>query len=191
MQPPVIYRHFNDKEGLLDALAEHGFALYLPQKQQETKHDPVQALRSGWDQHVQFGLKYPELYLLMYARIGRGPSPAAELSFKALHRHIASVAAAGRLRIPVDRAVALLHSAAMGIVVSLLQSQPRERDLTLSSMARDNALSMIAITEPTPLRKSALSAAASAIQAAVRVEDGFSTSEIALLKEWLKRLAVK
>jgi len=74
MQPPVIYRLFTDKEGLLNALAEHGFTLYLPQKQHpDTKPDSVEALRSGWDQHVKFGLQYPSLYLLMYARPGVRP----------------------------------------------------------------------------------------------------------------------
>ena len=32
VQPPVIYRHFRDKEGMLEALAEHGFcALSCPE----------------------------------------------------------------------------------------------------------------------------------------------------------------
>ena len=68
VQPPVIYRHFLDKEGLLEGLAEHGFARYLARKQQRrTQRDPVEALRRGWDEHVQFGLQHPMLYLLMYA----------------------------------------------------------------------------------------------------------------------------
>ena len=189
VQPPVLYRLFTDKEGLLNALTEHGFMLYLPQKgQKDSTSDPVEALRSGWDRHVQFGLDHPSLYLLMYTRCQVGPSPAAELSFGMLHQHIERVATGGRLRIPIDRAVALFHSAALGIVVTLLRSQAHARDLTLSSTARDNTLSMIAVTENTPPKRSALAAAASTIQAAVKVADGFSPGELVLFREWLERL---
>jgi AcrR family transcriptional regulator len=112
VQPPVLYRMFKDKEGLLNALAEHGFMLYVPQKGPiDVRSDPVEALRSGWDRHVQFGLAHPSLYLLMYTGSQVGPSPAAELSLGMLHQHIERVATAGRLRLPTDRAVALFHSA--------------------------------------------------------------------------------
>jgi len=117
--------------------------------------------------------------------------PAAELSFGMLRRRVEQVEAAGKLLIAADRAAALFHAAALGTVVTLLRSQPQERDLTLSSMTRDNTLSMIADTEPIPRKKSTLSAAASAVYAAVKIEDGFSVSELALLKEWMKRIAKK
>lgn len=102
--------------------------------------------------------------------------PAAELSFGMLRRRVEQVEAAGKLLIAADRAAALFHAAALGTVVTLLRSQPQERDLTLSSMTRDNTLSMIADTEPIPRKKSTLSAAASAVYAAVKIEDGFSVS---------------
>lgn len=188
VQPPVLYRQFTDKEGLLDALAEYGFALYLPQKQEnDTKRDPVEALRSGWDRHVQFGLDHPSLYLLMYTRSQVGPS-SSELSFGMLRRHIDQVEAVGRLSIPADRAVALFHAAALGIVVTLLRAQPHERDIHLSSMARDNTLSLIAVADQTQPAQAALVVAATTIQAAAKALDRFSPGELALFHEWLRRL---
>ena len=68
VQPPVLYRLFGDKNRLLDAVAAYGFTAYIAKKQPpESDGDPVEALRAGWDLHVEFGLSNPELYLLMYA----------------------------------------------------------------------------------------------------------------------------
>ena len=97
VQPPVLYRLFGDKNGLLDAVAAYGFTAYLAKKQPpDAKGDPVEALRAGWDLHVEFGLANPELYLLMYAdpRPETG-SPAAQKAFDLLNLHMQSVAAAG------------------------------------------------------------------------------------------------
>ncbi len=189
VQPPILYRLFGDKDGLLNALAEHGFTLYLAQKQSDNAEpDPVAALRSGWDRHIQFGLDHPSLYLLMYAQPQAGPTEAAKLSFTMLHGHIGKVAAAGRLRIPEDRAVALFHSGAVGVVLTLLRSPQESRDLTLSSLARDSTLSLIALTNEVHSERSPISTAATTLGAALQAEDGFSPGEFSLLKEWLDRL---
>ena len=190
VQPPILYRLFADKDGLLNALAEHGFTLYLAQKNtRDAERDPLEALCSGWDRHIQFGLRHPSLYVLMYAQPHVGRSPAADLSFAMLDKHIGRVTAAGRLRIPQERAVALFHSAAVGTVLTLLRSEPNARDLTLSSMTRDNTLSMIAVKEDRQPQPSPVSAAAATLQAAIKAEDGFTPGEFALFNEWLRRLS--
>src|SRR4051812_30650400 len=66
VQPPTIYRFFGDKNGLVEAVAEHGFATYLAGKEMPPADaDPVEDLRVGWDLHVGFGLANPALYALM------------------------------------------------------------------------------------------------------------------------------
>src|SRR3954451_12093730 len=78
VQAPTIYRLFGDKSGLLDAVAEHGFAAYLGEKGvPEPDADPVDDLRTGWDMHVGFGLANPALYALMYGDPRPGESWAA------------------------------------------------------------------------------------------------------------------
>ncbi|WP_216892349.1 TetR/AcrR family transcriptional regulator, partial [Nocardia alni] len=75
-----LYQYFGDKDGLLTALAIHGFELYLADKQALAHTgDPVADMRRGWDAHVEFGLRRPAFYLLMYGtnRPERRP-PAAE-----------------------------------------------------------------------------------------------------------------
>src|ERR1700712_4221921 len=67
VQAPTIYRLFGDKNGLLDAVAEHGFATYVAQKPPVgTDDDPVHGLRAGWELHVGFGVTNPALFRLMH-----------------------------------------------------------------------------------------------------------------------------
>src|SRR5882757_9359572 len=62
LQPPAIYRLFGDKDGLLEAVAEHGFAAFLATKHVDPDpQDPIEDLRAGWDLAVEFGLANPAL----------------------------------------------------------------------------------------------------------------------------------
>src|SRR3954464_3555278 len=67
VQAPAIYRLFGDKDGLLDAVAEQGFASYVAQKPPvDTDDDPVEGLRAGWNLHVGFGVANAALFRLMH-----------------------------------------------------------------------------------------------------------------------------
>src|SRR6201992_3032704 len=69
VQAPTIYRLFGDKNGLLDAVVEHGFATYMGQKNLDPAADPVESLHAGWELHVGFGLANPELFRLMHTAL--------------------------------------------------------------------------------------------------------------------------
>ena len=76
-----LYQLFGDKDGLLAALAIHAFDIYLAEKHNLAHtDDPVHDMRRGWDIHVDFGLRHPAFYLLMYGtdRPGRRAPAAAE-----------------------------------------------------------------------------------------------------------------
>src|SRR4051812_44010685 len=63
VQAPTIYRLFGDKDGLMDAVAEHVMATYVAAKQAsvaETTDDAQADLQAGWRLHVDFGLANPE-----------------------------------------------------------------------------------------------------------------------------------
>src|SRR3954467_2649502 len=79
VQAPTIYRLFGDKDGLIDAVAEHVMATYVAAKAVSTADadgDPVADLRSGWRAHVEFGLANPELYALLNPPARSQSSPA-------------------------------------------------------------------------------------------------------------------
>src|SRR5689334_10121996 len=65
MQAPTIYRFFEDKEALLDAVAEHVLATYVSGKTVTEDADPIADLRAGWDAHIDFGLANAALFGLL------------------------------------------------------------------------------------------------------------------------------
>ncbi|MER6082413.1 TetR/AcrR family transcriptional regulator [Streptomyces sp. NPDC001833] len=200
VQPPTLYRLFGDKDGLLDALAAYGFEQYLREKQALARtDDPVADLRRSWDLHVEFGLSHPGFYVLMYGEGRyRGGMPGGLETVAILRQTLARVAAAGRLRMSVERATQLVHAMGLGVVLSLIATPPSDRDETLPATAREHALRMITTTDDTVGEQgtSEDSCAAVACRAAALREalsrDGttpLTPSEGALLADWLDRLA--
>ncbi|MET0187698.1 MAG: TetR/AcrR family transcriptional regulator [Pseudonocardia sediminis] len=189
VQAPTIYRLFGDKQGLLDAVASHGFSSYLASKAGvEPTGDPVEDLRAGWDLHVGLGLADPSLYALMYVRPRPGAtSPAADAAFAVLAGHIRRIAEAGRLRVPEERAAALVHAAGSGTTLTLIATPEGERDPALSHTARDAVIAAIttdvpAVPEPGPV------GAAAALRALLPEVGALTPSERNLLREWLDRI---
>lgn len=188
VQAPTLYRTFGDKEGLLDAVAAHGFQSYLAGKHAlgETD-DPVGDLRRGWDLHVEFGLSQPAFYMLMYGephvREARKEADAI------LRRIVERIAEAGRLRVPVERAARLVHATGMGVILSLIASPPEQRDLDLITAAREHVIQTI--TTDSADSASDIPSRAIALKAALAKEpgDALTQAEHALLAEWLDRLS--
>ena len=190
VQPPALYRLFGDKDGLLDAVAAYGFDEYLTSKRAlGSTADPVEDLRRGWDLHVEFGLSRPEFYVLMYgdARPGR-TSPAVREGEAMLRSIVERVAAAGRLRMSVDRAARLVHAAGMGVVLSLIATPEDERDAELSVTARESVLDRILTGTAAPAG-SDLPERAVALRAALDGAGVLTEAERVLLAEWLDRIA--
>lgn len=190
VQPPALYRLFGDKDGLLDAVAAYGFDEYLTSKKAlGTTGDAVEDLRRGWDLHIEFGLSRPEFYVLMYgdARPGR-TSPAAREAEAMLRSIVERVAAAGRLRVSVERAARLVHATGMGVVLSLIATREEDRDPELSETARETVLTRILTgSEEPPVSK--LPERAIALRAGLDGATALTEAERVLLREWLDRIA--
>jgi AcrR family transcriptional regulator len=189
IQAPTIYRLFGDKQGLLDAMATHGFTTYLASKTDvEPSADPVQDLRTGWDLHVGFGLANPALYSLMYGepRPGHVP-PAARRAAEVLARHVRRIAEAGRLRVGEERAAQLIHAAGSGTTLTLIALPPDRRDPALSELAREAVIAAITSDAPARVAPGPVGAAA-ALRAVLPQTDALTGPERALLHEWLDRV---
>lgn len=66
VQAPTIYRLFGDKDGLIDAVAEHVMATHVHAKATAVDDsDAIDVLRSSWQMHIDFGLTNPDLYRLL------------------------------------------------------------------------------------------------------------------------------
>ncbi|MGC7095731.1 TetR/AcrR family transcriptional regulator [Amycolatopsis lurida] len=183
MQAPTIYRFFEDKDALLDAVAEHVFGIYTAEKAlAEAGDDPVADLRTGWDAHIGFGLANGALFGLLTDPARR--SPAAEAGMAVLRARVHRVAAAGRLRVPERRAVELVHAAGTGAVLALLAVPPSERDLGLADAMYDAVAHAILTDTPDLPDGDALTVA---FRAVVPELPTLTAGERTLLTEWLDR----
>ena len=148
LQAPALYRFFEDKDALLDAVAEHVFTTYVAGKAVDEDGDPVADLRAGWDAHIGFGLANAALFGLLVTP-GR-PSPAGEAGLAVLRARVHRIAEAGRLRIPEPLAAELVHAAGTGAVLTLLARPPADRDLGLAEAMYEAVLARILTDAPAP-----------------------------------------
>jgi AcrR family transcriptional regulator len=190
VQAPTIYRLFGDKQGLLDAVAAHGFTTYLNEKVDlKPSGDPVDDLRTGWNLNVEFGLAHPALYALMYAEPRPGVVPPAALAaMEILAAHIHRVAEVGRLRIDEERAAQVVHAVGSGTTLALIATPEADRDLTVSHMAREAVIDAITMEASTPAPPGPASAAV-ALRAVLPQTAALTAGERSLLTEWLDRIA--
>jgi AcrR family transcriptional regulator len=197
---PTLYHHFGDKEGLFDAVVAEGFTEYLEgERNLPSSGQPVEDLRRHWDNHVQFGLDHPHLYLVMFGNIRpeRRPSMVAEAE-AFLEEVLKRAAAAARLVVPPAEAARSLLAANIGVTLMLIAEPASNRSLELSVMTREAVISAIATdsdsdpvidTEGTP----SVVVAAIALNAALQAShpDQLSSSELKLFLEWLQRISTR
>ncbi|MEU3269260.1 TetR/AcrR family transcriptional regulator [Saccharomonospora sp. NPDC006951] len=140
---PTLYHFFGSKQGLIEAVIERGFDMYLEQKgSTESTGDPIQDIRAGWDAHVAFGLANPGFYTLMYGKVRPGYSPAAQARPSEILRSLTRRAAdQGRLVVPSEQAAA--HILVTNIGVTLRQIILNAEDRALSDAVREGAIAAI------------------------------------------------
>lgn len=189
LQPPAIYRLFGDKEGLLDAVAEYGFASFLASKHIDPDPpDPIEDLRAGWDLAVEFGLANPALYLVMYSEPTRDTSAAFRAGMEVLMGRMCRLAAGGWLRVDEELAAALIHATARGAVLTWLSLPEDRRDPALLTTLRESMVTAVTNQEPA-VRDAGPAGAARALRAALPERTPLSSAERHLLGEWLDRIA--
>lgn len=206
VQAPTIYRLFGDKDGLLEAVAEHEMTSFAAVKAdairvaRDEQTDPVEDLRSGWAMTIGFGLANPDLFVLLSDPERGRRSAAARAGTELLAERIRRVAEAGRLAVPERRALQLVHAAGTGAVLAILSAPAEERDTTLADDALEAVLGRILVPGSGPsstdehmgaVRSAAITlrAAASDLDAMSRL-GALSPAERTMLAEWLDRVAV-
>ncbi|MET8469305.1 helix-turn-helix domain-containing protein [Streptomyces sp. NPDC006422] len=194
MQPPAIYRLFGDKEGLLEAVAEHGYAQFLETKRARldpAPDDPVEELRRGWDTVVEFGVARPELFAVMNRATGRASDAAHRAGLEILHGRVRRLAAAGWLRVDEELAAQIIRATGQGAVTTWHATPAERRDPALLTVLRESMIAAVTRTEAVlPDAESGPAAAARALRAALPERTPALTgAEEALLREWLTRLA--
>ena len=189
VQAPTIYRLFGDKDGLLDAVAEHVLAVYVAEKALKADSgDPVADLRAAWHTHVGFGLANAALFSLIADPSRGSRSPAAAAGMEVLRHRVRRLAATGRLRVTERRAVDLFHAASTGTVFTLLSMAPEDRDPGLVDAMYDTVMQTILADAPA-LPEDRTTAATVTFRTLVPDLATLSDAERALLSEWLDRVS--
>ena len=186
VQAPTIYRLFGDKDGLIDAVAEHVMAAYVGGKTVPADGDPVADLRFGWRMHVEFGLANPELYALLHAPGRSASSPATAAGIEVLRARVRRLAAAGLLRVGEERALSMIHAAGTGTILALLAVPADQRDAGLPDAMIETVLGGILATAPaTP--DDGMSAVAVTFGTVLPKLPALTDAERTLMAEWLTR----
>lgn len=125
----ALYYHFPDKESLLLELCQRDFlalAAYLQRLGRSA--DPVERIRKMGVAYVNFGLKFPQHYRLMFMtprpqppanQLGLQPGNPDQDAYAFLHKAVAEAIAAGRFRAELkdaDEVAQMLWAAVHGLV---------------------------------------------------------------------------
>ncbi|CAA9550599.1 MAG: Transcriptional regulator, AcrR family [uncultured Thermomicrobiales bacterium] len=192
VQAPTIYRLFGDKDGLLRAVAERAFAAYVADKAgQSQTDDPVADLRAGWEAHLGFGLANPDLFTVLSTARHVTGSPASVTGMQVLRRRVERIAAAGRLRVPVPRAVQMIHAAGTGAVLTLLAVSPEDRDPGLGDAVYDALVRAITTDHAAGSEENAGTRAAITLTSHLPILGGLSDAERGMMTEWLDRIVAR
>ena len=195
---PTLYHHFGDKEGLFDAVVSAGFEEYVAgERDFAPSGEPLEDVRRMWDNHVQFGLSQPHLYLVMFGNIRPESRPAIVADAEALLEEMLNKAAiAGQINVPPREAARSILAANVGVTLMLIAEPVEERNLELSTMTRDSMIFAVSTdtargAAPEDSGKSSVVVAAIALNAALQAShsDQLSSSELKLFLEWLHRIS--
>jgi AcrR family transcriptional regulator len=113
---PTIYHHFGDKRALVDRTVDDCFAAFdRAFRRRDLPADPVERLRWSFGRYVEYGLRHPTHYRLMFQRRSPRSTPGGRASYEGLGALIAEIARAGRLGPSVEEATAAFWAALHGV----------------------------------------------------------------------------
>jgi len=145
---PTIYHHFGDKAALIVRVVDDCFADFdRAFARRAVPSDPVERLRWAFGRYVEFGVRYPTHYRLMFEGRHPRPTPGGLASYDGLRRQVAAIAAVGRLRVPVEDATAAFWAAFHG-VTSLALRGALQSDSPAVALVREAMISQL--TRPAP-----------------------------------------
>ena len=192
VQAPTIYRLFGDKNGLLEAVAEHVMSTFVAAKAAIVEEasasgvDPLDDLRDGWRTQIDFGVANPAVFRLLSDPERVLGSPAAELGRGVLHARVHRLAETGRLRVSERRAVDVIQAAGVGAINVILSTPLERRDPDFADDLFAAVLAQI-LTDAPPAGESGVKATTVALRALTPRLDMLSDAERHVLDEWLDR----
>lgn len=139
IKAPTLYHHFGDKEGLERALVKRGLADFMQRKKSaQATTDPLELLRAGWDQALEFALKKPALYALFAQHVRARPALASD-AYELMFSRVQRLVDMGRLRGPASSTARIVWAASQG-ALSLAHLEVSREDVEAASAVLFNAV---------------------------------------------------
>src|SRR6266566_4050657 len=198
---PTLYHHFGDKDGLLAAVVDFGWAAFLETKRAVAAvvHDHVaDDVRAGWDNHLEFARENPNFYKLMWSPAVAANSAAFRQAYQMLHERLELGAARGQLRMSAETAARTVMAAVTGAALSLISQPDLFGDGTFATQLREAVIASITVSEDaaSTTRQHAREAEPTIATAAATLSSKLAAAdtpltepERALMQQWLTTLA--
>jgi AcrR family transcriptional regulator len=199
---PTLYHHFGDKDGLLAAVVDFGWAAFLESKRATAAvvHAHIaDDIRAGWDNHIEFARENPNFYKLMWSPAVSANSGAFRDAYQMLHDRLELGASRGQLRVSVDAAARMVMSATTGAALSVISQSDLYSDSAFVTQLREAVIAAVTIPEEQLAGKRlgpkaatpTMATAAATLKSKLAYEDTPLTApERALMEQWLTTLAV-
>src|ERR1700751_129977 len=147
---PTLYHHFGDKDGLLAAVVDFGWAAFLETKLAVTAvvHDHVaDDVRAGWGNHLELARENPSFYKLMWSPAVAANSRAVREAYQMLYDRLELGAGRGQLRTSAETASRIVLSATTGAALSLISAPELYGDGTFATQLREAVIAWITVPE--------------------------------------------
>src|SRR5690348_5349959 len=198
---PTLYHHFGDKDGLLAAVVDFGWAAFLESKRATAAvvHAHIaDDIRAGWDNHLEFARENPNFYKLIWSPAVSTNSAAFQEAFQMLHNRLELGAARGQLRVSAETGARMVMSATTGAALSAISQPDLFGDPTFTRQLREAVIAAVTVTADRKTNKRSardvdaptIATAAATLKSNLAVEDTQLTApERALMEQWLTTLA--
>ncbi|HEY8235172.1 MAG TPA: TetR/AcrR family transcriptional regulator [Gaiellaceae bacterium] len=198
---PTLYHHFGDKEGLLAAVVDFGWAQFLETKRTVAAvvHEQVaDDIRAGWDNHLQFARENPNFYKLMWSPAVAPESAAVREAYQMLQERLELGAARGELSVSPGTAARTVMAAVTGAALAVISQPAVFDDDAFTTQLREAVIASVTVSRdaaPTTSKRRAgaeptLATSAATLSSMLAAEDTpLSDPERALMQQWLTTLA--
>ena len=192
VQAPAIYRIFGDKDGLLEAVAEKVMSVFIAEKYAILDKldleslDPVEELRRGWFDHLEFGTQNPALFRLLSDPERMLKSPTTARGRSIIEARVHRMAAQGRLKVAEPLAVDLILASGVGAINTINATSMDQRIADFAQVVFDGVLNQILTDSPAAIDTS-IEIKVITLRAVTDQLDSLSASERQMLEEWLDR----
>jgi AcrR family transcriptional regulator len=199
---PTLYHYFRDKESLLRAVVDFGWTNFLGSKRTVAAvvHDHIgDDIRAGSYNHIEFAMKNPNFYRLMWSPRVAPNSLALQEAHRILLERMKLGASRGQLRVSPAMAARIVMSATVGAALALITQPEYYTDDSFAKQLLEAVIAFVTVgaaingqgrSRREPPQSTTIASVAATLSSKLESEPNPLTSaERQLLQQWLTGLA--